>query len=462
MLIRIKTLYYSLVQFIFLYLLAGTLSAAVDKDSAVIRSIYSEALTSRIAYHNLVLLCRKAPGRLSGSPQLNTAIQLTKQFLQEAGADTVYLQPVQIPNWKPGYTEAIVAAGNWKVHLHALPLGNSVPTPAEGITASVVEVHSFDELNALGREKVSGRIVFYNRPMDPTLINTFAAYGKAVDQRVAGASKAAALGAVAVLVRSLTLACDTFPHTGQLRYQEGITKIPALAIATCDADSLSLWLKQNTDLQTFIKTSCRPAGDTVGYNVIGEIRGKKPAEGIMVAGGHLDAWYNSPGAHDDGAGCIQAIEVIRLFHSLGIRPVHTIRAVLFMDEEITQTGGKKYAQVASAEKENHLIAIESDRGGLLPIGFTFDCNEKDLEILQKLKSYFEPYRTDLFIKGGSGTDVAPLRSSARILAGLLTDSQRYFDYHHSANDTPKHVNQRELQLGSAAIASLFYLMDRRF
>lgn len=437
-------------------------ATAADRDSVVVRSIYSEALTSRIAYNNLLLLCRQAPGRLSGSPQLNTAVQLTRQFLLEAGADTVYLQPVLIPNWKPGQTEAHVLNGNRKVALHALPLGNSVPSPAEGITASVVEVHSFDELNALGRERVSGRIVFYNRPMDPTLINTFAAYGRAADQRVSGASKAAALGAVAVLVRSLTLASDTFPHTGQMRYQEGIAKIPAIAVATRDADSISCWLKQNPDVQVFIKTTCRPAGDTAGYNVIGEIRGKNPAKGILLTGGHLDAWYNTPGAHDDGAGCIQSIEVIRLFHTLGIRPEHTIRAVLFMDEEITQTGGRKYAQTATLEKENHLIALESDRGGLLPVGFTFDCNEKDLEILQKLKPYFEPYRTDTFLKGGSGTDVAPLRSSARILAGLLTDSQRYFDYHHSAYDTPDHVNIRELQLGSAAIASLFYLMDRRF
>lgn len=452
-----------LVSFIFFISITSSYDVtATDRDSIMVRRIYSEALTNRTAYNNLLLLCREAPGRLSGSKELYTAIQLTSKFLKEAGADTVYLQPVLIPNWKPGQTKAIATTGSRQISLHALALGNSVPTPEEGISASVIEVHSFDELNSLGKESVTGRIVFYNRPMDPTLINTFAAYGGAADQRVAGAYKAAAMGAVAVLVRSLTLANDTFPHTGQLRYQEGTARIPAVAIATRDADSLSRWLKQNPDIRVFIKTTCRPAGDTVGYNVIGEIRGKNPAEGIMLTGGHLDSWYNSPGAHDDGAGCIQSIEVIRLFHALGIKPLHTIRAVLFMDEEISQTGGRKYSQTVAMEKEKHLIAIESDRGGLLPIGFTFDCKEKDLETLQKLKSYFVPYRTDTFIKGGSGTDVAPLRSSSRILAGLLTDSQRYFDYHHSAYDTPEHVSIRELQLGSAAIASLFYLMDSRF
>lgn len=443
--------------------MAGSFNAtAIDRDSVMVRRIYSEALTSHIAHNNLFLLCRQAPGRLSGSPQLNMAIPLTKQFLLEAGADTVYLQPVLIPNWKPGQTEAYVIIGQRKVTLYALPLGNSVSSPTEGISASIVEVYSFDELNSLGRETVSGRVVFFNRPMDPTLINTFAAYGRAADQRVFGASKAAALGAVAVLVRSLTLASDTFPHTGQMRYQEGIAKIPAISIATRDADSLSFWLKQNPDVQVFIKTTCQTAGDTAGYNVIGEIRGKNPSKDILLIGGHLDAWYNSPGAHDDGARCIQSIEVIRLFHTLGIRPLHTIRAVLFMDEEINQSGGRKYAQAVEMKNENHLIALESDRGGVLPIGFTFDCDENDLETLKKLKPYFEPYRTDRFLKGGSGTDVAPLRSSARILAGLLTDSQRYFDYHHSASDAPDHVNPRELQLGSATIASLFYLIDKRF
>lgn len=210
--VSLKNLVQFLVSVLFCIGLAGSCTAAAtDKDSVVIRRIYSEALTSRIAYNNLLLLCRQAPGRLSGSPQLNTAIQLTRQFLLEAGADTVYLQPVLIPNWKPGQTEAHLIKGNQKVALHALPLGNSVSSPAEGIAASVVEVRTFDELNALGREKISGRIVFYNRPMDPTLINTFAAYGRAADQRVSGASKAAALGAVAVLVRSLTLSSDTFP-----------------------------------------------------------------------------------------------------------------------------------------------------------------------------------------------------------------------------------------------------------
>jgi len=430
-------------------------------DSVVVRRFFDEALTHKEAYRNLEALCREAPGRICGSAALNTAIRLEEEALKEAGADTVYLQPVMIPNWKPGHsTEAVMAGTGYA--LHVVPLGNSVGTSPEGITAPVVEVHDFDDLASLGQGKISGRIVFFDRPMDPTLINTFRAYSGAVDQRVRGASQASRYGAVAVLVRSMTTLTDDAPHTGVMHYQEGIEKIPALALSTKDADMLSGQLKKTAALTITIRADCATGKDTLGYNVIGEIYGRQPGKGIIVVGGHLDAWFNAQGAHDDGAGSVQSVEVIRLFHATGITPVHTLRCVLYMDEENRQSGGKTYAKQAARKGEKHVFALESDRGGLLPRGFTFDTSGVALNRLIALSSYFKPYGITEFIKGGSGTDISPLKAVHPILAGLYTDSQRYFDYHHSANDSFDKVNFRELQLGSAAMASLLYLVDRNF
>ena len=220
-----------------------------------------------------------------------------------------------------------------------------------------------------------GKIVFFNRPFDPTQLNTFAAYGGAVDQRAYGASEAAKFGAVGVLVRSMASGLDDVPHTGGLAYKEGIDKIPAVAISTNDAETLSGLLKQGS-VTVYMKTSCRFFEDKLSYNVIGEIRGGEIPEEIVLVGGHLDSWDVGEGAHDDGTGCVQSMEVLHLIKLLGYRPKRTIRCVLFMNEENGLRGGRVYAEKAKENNESHLAAIESDRGGFTPRGFTVDGDKE--------------------------------------------------------------------------------------
>ncbi len=296
--------------------------------------------------------------------------------------------------------------------------------------------------------------------MDPALLNNFAAYGQAADQRTSGASKAASLGAAGVIVRSLTTSLDDFPHTGGVRYTEGIKKIPAVAVSTKGANLLSTLLKADSDLILWYRTTCETRADVESANVIGEIRGSVYPDQIITVGGHLDAWDTGEGAHDDGAGCIQSIEVLRLFKKLGIQPKRTIRAVMFMDEEIAQRGGIEYAKQADLKKEKHYFALESDRGGLLPLGFGISAPPERLKKLLELKNYLEPYGITRFTEGGGGADIGPLGKSGTVLSSIVPDDNRYFDYHHSPNDTFDKVNIRELQLGSAAIASLIYLVDK--
>jgi carboxypeptidase Q len=448
-----------LVQSIILFISGA---CAQDPDSIVISNFFNKALQSDEAYRNLEFLCKNAKGRMIGTPQMTIAIEYTRQVMDQMGLDTVFLQPVMGPGWKPGDVPvASVSSGKLgNQSISVLPLGNSVPTPPGGIQARIVEVKGLDDLERLGKDRIKGNIVFYNRPMDSTLLNTFAAYGGAADQRVRGASMASRYGAVAVIVRSLTTATDHFPHTGMMRYDEGIEKIPALAICTADANLLDEWLQKDPDTRCSFTTNCQVLPQVPCYNVIGEIRGSQfPGEFITI-GGHLDAWSNTEGAQDDGAGCVHSLEAIRLFRELGIRPKHSIRVVMFMDEELSQTGGIAYAKAAGENNERHILALESDRGGFAPRGFGFSANGKTLETMVGWKKYFEPYGIHEFARGGGGTDIGPLAKLGAITCGFIPDWQRYFDYHHSANDTFASVNKRELQLGCAAIASFIYLCDK--
>jgi hypothetical protein len=434
---------------------------ARSQPEDAIRSIYSEALTSHEAYENLRFLCKNTKGRISGTPQAAAAVEFTRQVLEQIGVDTVFLQPVTVPYWKRGDVEyaRMSSAIFGSRGLNVCGLGRSIGTGEDGVSGQVVEVHDFDMLDSLGEKEISGNIVFFNRPMDATRINTFSAYGGAVNQRTEGASRAARYGAIATVVRSVTTAHDGIPHTGVLRYDESIRKIPAISISTNDADLLSMWLKNDPGLHFYFISNCENMPDQPSYNVVGEIRGQTHPEEIITIGGHLDAWDTGEGAHDDGAGCIQAIEVLRLFKELGIQPKRTIRAVMFMDEEIGQTGGKAYAHYARVHNEKHYAALEADRGALTPRGFGFGASGERLEQLLALKRYFEPYRLDYFVRGGGGADIGPLREFGTLLMGYIPDDQRYFDYHHSAKDTFETVNERELQMGSASMATLIYLID---
>jgi len=369
-----------------------------------------------------------------------------------------------VPKWVRGAKEyAFIESEPGKTTtVNICALGGSVATPALGIKANVVEIHNFEELQALGKEQIEGKIVFYNRPMQADLIQTFQAYGGCVNQRYLGAVEASKYGAVAVIVRSMNLRLDDLPHTGSMTYNDIPVekRIPSAAISTNDAELLSTMLELDKHVKFYFKQNCKQLKDVQSYNVIGEITGSEFPNEYMVVGGHLDSWDLGDGSHDDGAGIVQSMEVLRLFKQLGIKPKRSIRVVLFMNEENGLRGGNKYAEDAKLKGENHVFALESDSGGFTPRGFSFDCSEANFNQVLTWQPLFKPYLIHYFEKGGSGADVGPLKNDTNVLAGLRPDSQRYFDYHHASNDTFDAINKRELELGAATMASLMYLFDK--
>ena len=441
-----------------------SISQNAIQDSVMLKKLYTTALTDGKAYDWLDYLSNEIGGRLSGSYEAELAVKYTEAELKELGLDKVWLQPVMVPKWTRGFKEYayIESPTGDKTITNICALGGSVPTPNLGIKAEVVEVKGLEELAALGREKLEGKIVFYNRPMQPELIQTFEAYGGCVDQRYSGAAEAAKFGAVGVIVRSLSLRMDDFPHTGAMSYGDTPVnqRIPAAAISTNGAEYLSSLLKLQPNLLFYFKQNCKTFDDVQSYNVIGEITGSTKPNEYMVVGGHLDSWDLADGAHDDGAGCVQSMEVLRLFKKVGYRPNHTIRVVLFMNEENGLRGGKKYAEEAKRKNEIHRFALESDAGGFTPRGFTFDTDAANFKKVQSWEGLFKPYLIHYFEKGYGGADIGPLKGNINVLAGLRPDSQRYFNYHHAANDTFDAVNKRELELGAATMASLVYLFDK--
>ncbi len=432
-------------------------------DSAMIKKIYNEALSNGKSYSNLDYLTNKIGGRLSGSPQAQQAVEWAFKAMKEAGADTVYLQECMVPHWVRGEKEVgkiISTGGKGTKEVPICALGSSIGTPAEGITAQVIEANGIEDLQNLGKEKIKGKIVFFNQPMDPTFIETFNAYGKAVKQRWGGASEAVKFGAVAVIVRSCSLVQDDNPHTGVMGYKDSLNKIPACAISTNAANWLSNNLKTDKALTFYLKMSCKTLPDEKSYNVIGEIRGVEKADEIITVGGHLDSWDTGKGAHDDGAGIVQSIEILRIYKSLGIKPKRTIRAVAFMNEENGGRGGKKYAEMAKLKNEKHIAAIESDAGGFSPRGFSSDVTPAVKTKLKSWRPFFEPYGVYEFDRDESGSDIQPLKELGVPCMELIPDSQRYFDFHHTQVDTFEAVNKRELELGGAAMAAMIWMISQ--
>ena len=436
----------------------------VEKDSLTIRKIYDMALLNGQAYNWLDHLSNEIGPRLSGSSNAEQAVEYTKEELEELGLDKVWLQPVMVPKWVRGakeYAYVESAPGTTK-DINITALGGSVATPEGGTKAEVIEVLGIEDLERYGKEQIQGKIVFYNRPMRADLINTFNAYGGCVDQRYSGAAEAAKYGAVGVIVRSLNLRQDDFPHTGTMSYGDlpVSERIPAAAVSTNDADYLSGILKLQKDAKVYFKLNSEQFADVQSYNVIGEITGSEFPDEYIIVGGHLDSWDLGDGSHDDGAGVVQSMEVLRLMKELGYKPKRSIRVVLFMNEENGLRGGNKYAEVAKEKNENHIFALESDSGGFTPRGFSFEASDAQYAQLSGWKDLFEPYLIHLFDRGGSGADIGPLRGGNVVLAGLRPDTQRYFDHHHSDNDTFEHINKRELELGAATMTSLIYLVDK--
>lgn len=434
-----------------------------DEDAFFVQRLHDLALTEGNSHPWLRHLTKQVGGRLSGSPQAAAAVEYTRQMLDTLGLDSVWLQPCMVPHWVRGEQEVVRIASSpmGSIELNALALGNSVGTGDAGISAEVVAVMGLDELEKLGAA-LKGKIVFFDRPFDPTKLNTFAAYSGAVDQRAYGASEAAKFGAVGVVVRSMASGLNDVPHTGGLVYKDGPPKIPAVAISTNDAEVLGRLLGQGP-VSIYMRTTCQTFPDKLSHNVIGEIKGSEFPDEIILVGGHLDSWDVGEGAHDDGTGCVQSMDVLYLMKTANYRPKRTIRCVLFMNEENGLMGGRTYGDEAKRKGEFHLAVIESDRGGFTPRGFTVDGETevfaKKFPQLMPWLSLLEPYGLRI-IKGGGGADISPLKSQGTLLIGYEPDSQRYFDYHHTHADVFETVNKRELELGAAAMASLVYLLDK--
>ena len=441
------------------------LAFAQQKDEEIIRKIYDDALTSRASYQWLEYLSNTIGSRLSGTPAAEKAVVFTKKMLDSLGLDRVFLQEVMVPHWVRGKKEsAKMLIGKEKTVMNVCALGNSVATGAKGVRAEVIEIQSFEEMALIPKEKLNGKIVFYNVAMDDKHVSTFTAYGLSGKYRRKGASEAIKYGAVGVIVRSLTTALDDYPHTGSILYDENTKPLPAVAISTIGANLLSKKLKESAKtgkkVEFYFETFCEMLPDVLSHNVIGEIKGSEKPEEIILVGGHLDSWDLGDGSHDDGAGVVQSMEVLRLFKKNNIKPKRTIRAVLFMNEENGLRGGNKYAELAKKLNEKHLVAIESDAGGFTPRGFDIDAEDDKIEKIKKYQPLLAQYGIEQIKKGGSGADIAPLKPQNVILIGFRPDSQRYFDYHHTSTDTFDKVNIRELALGSAGIASLVFLLDK--
>ena len=435
-------------------------SYAQNTDSLFIKRIFNETLENGRAYQWLYDLTENVGPRLAGSKEAGTAVEWAKQKMIEAGADSVYLEEVMVPHWVRGAKEkgVIVEANGNKQEVQILALGNSISTPKEGLTANIIEVQNFDELDKFGKAMIEGKIVFFNHPFDEKFINTFEAYGEAVKYRWKGPSEAAKYGAVASICRSMTNALDDYPHTGAMRYVDSIPKIPCVAISTIGANLLSKLLKANKETKFFMQTHCEMKDSVLSYNVIGELRGTEKPKEYVVVGGHLDSWDNCNGAHDDGAGIVQSIEIIRTLKAINMRPKRTIRIVAFMNEENGLRGGQKYAANMDSKKELHIAAIESDAGGFLPLGFGLNMSEEKKTKVRKWAPLFLDYGLYNFSGEGDGADISAMEKFNVPLMGLHVNSQRYFDYHHAASDTWDKVNKRELLLGSASMGAMAFLL----
>jgi carboxypeptidase Q len=415
-------------------------AAAVDEDG----------------WRRLSYLCDRIGHRLSGSESLTRAIQWAAGEMKEAGLENVVTPKVMVPNWVRGNEEAWLVAPETR-RLSMLGLGGSIGTPPEGITAEVVAVSNFDQLTALGRKAVEGKIVLYNVPYE--------GYGRTVQYRVAGASRAAALGAVGALLRSVGPVSLNTPHTGVMEYSQGAPKIPIAALSIEAATQLGRLIEAGNTVKVRLKMDAQTLPDAESANVIGEIRGREKPEEIVVIGGHYDSWDVGQGAHDDGASCIAAMEALVLMKKLGLRPRRTIRVVFWTNEENGSQGGKGYYEWAGATVKNHVAAIEMDGGSEKPAGFGFSVSgsteaaqAKAQARLQQIGKLLEGIEAGSITRGGGGADIAPLMHDGVPGLGLHTSGGRYFEWHHTQADTLDKINKNDFRLNIATLAVMGYVL----
>jgi len=457
--------------------LAGSLAmllsapAAEAQEGLPLEERYREAAERIVAaaradeggWAKLEYLCDRIGHRLSGSEGLEQAVAWAAEQMRADGLENVRLQPVKVPHWVRGQ-ESTEMLEPVRKPLAMLALGGSVGTPPEGLTASVVAVQSFDELEALGWEKVEGRIVLYDVPWQ--------GYGRTVVYRGRGASAAAKLGAVAVLLRSVASYSLNTPHTGAMNYAEDAPKIPAAALSVEDAAWMGRLARAGVEVKVRLKMEAQMLPDADSANVIGEIVGREKPEEVVVIGGHIDSWDVGQGAHDDGAGAVVSMQALALLKRLGLRPRRTLRVVLWTNEENGLRGGAAYRDQVkeSGELERHVAAIEADSGGEPPAGFGLGlpalrdkpgeeaAKQRALGLLRQIGRLLEGIQAGDIRDGGGGADIGPIMREGVPGLGLRTAGERYFHWHHSNADTLDKVNPEDIQKQVAAMAVMAYVL----
>jgi carboxypeptidase Q len=442
-------------------LLSLNLFSQAKEDSIQFNRISTEILNKGKAYNELRDLTKNIGHRLSGSEAYEKSVQWAAQKLRDAGADKVWLQEVMIPVWERGKESLQIKIndGKWK-SLKMLSLGNSEGTRGKDVSGEVIMVKSFAEYEKLPAEKVKDKIVFFNYPFSQSYIETFKGYSDASAYRSTAAMLTAQKGGKFAIVRSLSSAFDDVPHTGAMRYKDDVAKIPAVAIGNTAADELERLLKSQK-ITAKLNSNCGMKGEKLSHSVIGEITGKKD-QSVIVVGGHLDSWDVGEGAHDDGVGIVQSIEVLRTFKNLGIKNNHTIRVVCFANEENGVKGGIQYGKTAKETGEKHLFALESDAGGFSPRGVALEMDDAKRNEIKSWSDLFLLYGAYDFEGRYSGTDIYPLKDMGVPTAELVPDSQRYFDIHHTEEDTFEKVNRRELLLGATVMTQMIYMIDKNW
>lgn len=429
-----------------------------------VAKIVTAARTSSGAYDKLRRLCDDVGHRLSGSAQLESAVDWAVATMKADGHENVRTEPAMVRKWVRGRESATLLTPR-EQDLHMLGLGNSVGTPPEGISAEVVVIKDEADLNAKAAS-VKGKIVLFTYPMKDWDAKGGTGYGDAVKYRVAGPRLAGELGAVAVLIRSVTARSLRSPHTGVTLYKDSKIKIPGAALSVEDALLLTRLVESGKKVVVRLRMEARDQGEVPSSNVIAELRGREWPEEYVVIGGHLDSWDVGQGAHDDGAGVVHAMEALTLLRRLDLRPRRTVRVVLWTNEENGGGGAAAYAQAHAADLPRHVAAIESDTGGFLPLGFGVELKDpiaqaKASKALRALLGSMRPLKLGKVIDGASGADVGPLVEAGVPGMMLLVDDSKYFDYHHSEADTFDKVDPGALAEGTAAMAAMAYILAER-
>lgn len=426
------------------------------------KKISDEIMTNGTAYENLGELTKGIGPRFSATPGYAKAVEWAEKKLKEIGINMIWRQEAKAPVWIRGKESLQIKAGNgeWK-NIRMLSFGNSEGTGGKDLVGEIALVNSTSELNAMSLGQLKDKIVFVNVPMDPKIINTSDSYLQTAKSKLISASVIAKTGAKALIIRSLTTANDDTPHAKMIYYEpEDKIKIPALSIGVRSADELEKLVKKQK-VTAKINMTAESKGDTTNPNIIAEIQGKKDSK-VIVLGAQLDSWDVGEGAIDDGTGVVQCIEVLRTLKALGYENNHTIRVVLYANSENGGQGREMYAAYVKKKEEKHVFALGTDAGGYSPRGFSLDMSPQRRRLIYPWKDYFLPYGVYDFDQTEAIQDISPLKKLDIPLAELVVDTQRYFDYHHSEQDTFDKVNKRELLLGAVAMTQLIFMIDKNW